>query len=64
MDEYVVVITKDGFITEKKILDVLETDETIDFRGTSLECNNYIHGKITIRYEKSFNDDSNSAIND
>ena len=44
MGEYTVVIEKGGFMTTKKVSEVLETDEVMTCRGTEIECNNFIHG--------------------
>ena len=62
MGEYVVVITKDGFMTQKKIMDILYSDEVMKCRGTAKECNNFIHSIKPKRYEKSFNDDNTYVI--
>lgn len=43
MDDYIVVITQNGFMTSKKPEDVLDTDEVMACRGTSKECNDFIH---------------------
>lgn len=43
MDEYVVVITEKGFMTAKKPYEVLDTDEVMACRGSTKECNDFIH---------------------
>lgn len=42
MTNYIVVITKEGFMTAKKPDEVLKSDNVL-FEGSEIECNNFIH---------------------
>lgn len=49
-----IVITKDGFMTTKKLEDILPTDEVTCYCKDDKSCSNIIHGKEYMNEDKNY----------